>query len=67
MTKYIKEIQVITQLGPRCFVKGIDFDYVEEARCQEPAGTVMVLYKAGRLATIIHPYVPVVIDYETDI
>ena len=65
MTKYIKEIQVITQLGPRCFVKGIDFDYVEETR--EQNGTTMALYKAGRLATIIHPYVPVVIDYETGI
>ena len=63
MNNRIKEIQVITQLGPRHFVKGKDFNSVIEERIGK-YDTDIYLYDNGKLVNFIHHNVPIVIDYE---
>ena len=64
MTQRICEVAVITQLGPKIYCKGSDFDHAEETRSCQPAGTTIALFKEGRLVTLLHPYVPLVIQYD---
>lgn len=65
MTKNIIEIAIITQIGPRIYKRGEDFDHAEEFR-PAPYETEITLHKNGRLVTFIHRSVPVVIEYARD-
>lgn len=62
----IKEIQVITNLGPRCFVKGREYDYAEIVKVGIDTARY-VLYKNGMMVTTIHESVPVIVDYDAEV
>ena len=60
----VVRVDVVTNLGPRTFEKGIDFDKAYIDFNDGPYTFGIILKKKGQLFTVIRENVPFIVDFE---